>query len=512
MTGMLILNCRLPDGLLGSVHVEDGRIEKVSDDPTHNVNRGAQTLDANGGSIFPGLTDTHCHPFGYGWLKRNVDLRGSSNVTGLRLRLQARVKRTPPGEWVTGMGWDNEAFPDGKMPNRTNIDDLSPRNPVSLSRVCGHIVLLNTRAVEALGLGEARGPEYERDSAGELTGIVKERALSKVFSALPRSAEACAADLLGVEVEAMRFGLTKLHCIISPEGYKEELSAMGSLHRTGSLSLRYRIYIPPEAIGYVEEEGLRRKLNDERVRMNGVKIYADGSLGARTAALREPYADDPTNSGILRYTDSQLQSVVQDSDSAGYQVIVHAIGDRAIEQALGAISMISGPGNVKRHRIEHASLLPKDLRSKMSKYGIRATVQPAFITSDTWAVARLGEERARELYPLRSMIGEGIICSGSSDAPVETLSPIVGAWSAIVRAGSTPEESLTLEQSIGLYTDNANSNGLDDSFGMVDGSPADLTIMDSDVTGMHPALFRKVGVVATLVGGSVVHSYLGEGT
>jgi predicted amidohydrolase YtcJ len=512
MTSLLVGNCRLPDGRLGSIQLENGKVVHVSEDPTLEAGGGTPRLDANGGSIFPGFTDTHCHPFGYGWLKRNVDLRGSSNVTGLRLRLQARVKRTPPGEWVSGMGWDNEAFPDGKMPARGDIDDLSPRNPVALSRVCGHIVLLNTRAVETLGLGDAQGPEYERDSAGELTGIVKEGALSRVFSALPRSAEASAADLLGVEVEAMRFGLTKLHCIVSPEGYKEELAALENLHRAGSLSIRYRIYIPPEAMDYVEEKNLKGKLNDDRVRINGVKIYADGSLGARTAALREPYADDSTNSGLLRYTDSMLQNLVQDSNNAGYQVIVHAIGDRAIEQALDALSMISDSGNPRRHRIEHASLLPKDLRASMSRHEIRAAVQPAFITSDTWAIERLGEERASDLYPLKSMLRDGIICSGSSDAPVETLSPIVGAWSAMVRGVSAPEESLALNDALGLYTEAANSNGLDDGFDIGDGSPADFTILDSDVTGMHPALFRKVGVAATVVEGNLVHSYLGDGT
>jgi predicted amidohydrolase YtcJ len=411
-----------------------------------------------------------------------------------------------------GMGWNNEAFPEGKMPSRADIDDLSSRNPVALSRVCGHIVLLNTRAIEILGISGEQGPEYERNSSGGLTGIVKEGALSKVFSALPRSMEVCSADLLGVEVEAMKFGLTKLHCIISPEGYKEELAALESLHQTSSLSLRYRAYIPPEAIDYVDEKGLRQKLNDDKVRINGVKIYADGSLGARTAALREPYTDEPTNSGLLRYEDSELQGLVQDSDRAGYQVIVHAIGDRAIEQAIEALGEVTGAKNAKRHRIEHASLLPKDLRTKMAKFGIRAVVQPAFITSDTWAVDRLGDERARDLYPLKSMLREGIVCSGSSDAPVETLSPVVGAWSAMVRVGANSEETLTLDQSIGLYTDNANSNGLDDSFGVEVGAPADFTIMDSDITGMHPALFRKVGVAATLVGGSVVHSDLGEGT
>jgi predicted amidohydrolase YtcJ len=191
-------------------------------------------------------------------------------------------------------------------------------------------------------------------------------------------------------------------------------------------------------------------------------------------------------------------------------VIVHAIGDRAIEQAVDAISRVAGTKNQRRHRIEHASLLPRDLRNKMSKHRIRAAVQPSFITSDTWAVDRLGEERVRDLYPLKSMLDEGIIASGSSDAPVESLSPIVGVWAAMVRVGFAPEESLTLDESLGLYTTNAASNGLNENVSVEEGSLADFTLLDSDITGMHPALLRKVGVSATVVGGTLVHSILGE--
>ncbi|MDA4120785.1 MAG: amidohydrolase [Thaumarchaeota archaeon] len=510
MTGVLIENCTLLHRGVGSVYVADGRVIKVMTDGIPAIPESTVRLDANGSSLLPGLIDTHCHPFGYGWLKRNIDLRGTTNITGLRLRLQARVLRTSPGEWVTGMGWDNESFPGGRMPTRSEIDDLSPRNPVALSRVCGHIVLLNSIAVELLGLSSAQGPEYERDTAGVLTGIVKEGALGAVFSAFPRSVQLSSNDLLAVEVEAMRFGLTTLHCILSPEGYQEELEALQTLHSADSLSLRYRIYLPPEAMKYVEEHRLRQRLGDDRVRINGIKIYADGSMGARTAALREPYADDPGNTGLLRHSDSELQGLVDSADGKGYQVIVHAIGDRAIEQAIDAISHVTGSKNERRHRIEHASLLPRDLRNKMAKYRIRATVQPSFITSDAWAVDRLGEERVRDLYPLKSMLNEGIIASGSSDAPIESLSPVIGVWAAMVRMGSAPEESLTLDECLGLYTTNAASNGFDEMVRLEEGSQADFTLLDSDITGMHPALLRKVGVSATMVGGTLVHSTLGE--
>lgn len=507
MTGVLIRDCNL--GGLGacSVYCEGGRVVRIAQEPLAPP-EGTEVIDANGGSLIPGLVDSHCHPFEYGWLKRSIDLRGTTNVTGIRLRLNAGIQRAKPGEWVTGMGWDQETFPGGRMPSREDIDDISPLNPVALSRVCGHIALLNGRAIEELGFASRAGEEYDRDQAGGLTGIVKERAIAEAFARVPRSAEREAADLQSVEAEAARLGLTTMHCIVSPEGFREELEALALLDSAGSLSLRYRVYIPPEAMEFVEARGYRAKLAGDRVRINGVKIYADGSLGARTAALREPYSDDPSNAGILRHTDRELADLVERVDAKGYQAVVHAIGDRAVEQAADAIARVAGTNNARRHRIEHASLLPGDLRRKMARHGIRVTVQPLFITSDTWAVDRLGEGRLRDLYPLRSLSEEGIEASGSSDSPVESLSPITGMWASMTRGGSTPRESLTLEQALSLYTSNAASNGYDDADVILkEGAPANLTLLDSDIRGMHPALFRKVGVLATVVDGTAVHSF-----
>jgi len=464
-------------------------------------------IEANGGSLHPGFVDSHCHPFEYGWLKRSVNLLGVANTTGMRLRVLGGIQRVKPGEWVSGMGWDQEIFPGRSMPSRTDIDDISQENPVVLSRVCGHIGLLNSRAIEVLGFENRAGEEYGRDERGVLTGIVRERALEEVYGKIPKSAERSAADLQSVEAEAARLGLTTLHCIVSPGGYREELDALAALGTSGSLSLAYRVYVPPEALGHIESTGTWKRLAGPRLRINGVKIYADGSLGARTAALREPYSDDPSNRGILRYTDQGLVDLVEVIDAKGMQVVVHAIGDRAVEQATDALARVAGANNPRRHRIEHASLLPRDLRSKMARHGIRAAVQPLFITSDSWAIGRLGEERVHDLYPLKSMLADGIVASGSSDSPVESMNPILAMWAAMTRGGADSTEILTFAEALSIYTTNGRSNGFDSAEGLSEGSPANLTLLDSDAGVMHPALFRKAGVLATLVDGVAVHSY-----
>lgn len=506
----MIENCKLGGRKTGSLMVKGGKIVELSDSASLDAPNGMKRLDANGATLFPGFIDTHCHPFEFGWLKRNVDLRGTGSITGLRLRLFAKVQRLKPGEWVTGMGWDQETFGEGRMPDRSDIDDLSGKNPVALTRVCGHIALLNTVAIRTLALEGRQGPEFVRDDGGRLTGIVKEGALEEIHGKIPRSAEVCAGDLLSAEAEAARCGITTLHSVVSPAGYREELEALAALHAASALSVRYRVYIPAEAMGYVKERGLRSKLDDAKVRINGVKVYADGSLGARTAALRLPYADDPGNSGILRHTDEELGCIVEDADGAGYQVIIHAIGDRAVEQAIQALSRVTGARNPRRHRIEHASLLPSDLLARMRKHGIRAAVQPLFITSDAWAAKRLGEDRVENLYPLKSMLAGRIVASGGSDSPVEQMSPLLGIWAAMVRGGFAPRESLSLDEALGLYTSNASSNGSDEvGSGLAEGADANLTLLDSDVEGMHSAMLRNVGVAATIVGGRLVYSSAG---
>ena len=508
--GLLIENCRLAGGVLGSAYIEDQIVTSTSDGPTQQVPTGTYRIDAGGSTLFPGFIDSHCHPFEYGRSKRHLDLRGVSNLTGLRMRLAARVQSAQPGEWIQGRGWDQEALTEGRMPARSDIDDISGGNPVVLTRVCGHIALLNGVALSKLSLGDRQGPEYDRDEARGLTGIVRERALDEVNFSIPEeSPDMTFSDLLSFELEATRNGLTAVHCIVSPENYAEELAALARCVSEVQRGLRYRIYVPPEAVSFVEEGRLRDRFAGNRAKINGVKIYADGSLGARTAALREPYQDEPGNSGILRYQDEELAGLVGKCDALGYQVIVHAIGDRAVEQAIDALEAAAGGGNPRRHRIEHASLVPRDLRGRLRKHGIRAAVQPGFIISDFWALSRLGAERVMDLYPLRSILEEGIVASGGSDAPVESLNPLLGMWAAMTRGPIAPDQKLGLRQAFDLYTTNAAQNGLDADPSPQEGSPANFTILDAETEGMHPALLRNLKVAASISMGTVTYSFEG---
>jgi predicted amidohydrolase YtcJ len=521
MTGgsLLIENCRVLNAEGKTPHrsilVEDGRITRLSDDATQTVPAHLSRLDAGGGTAVAGLIDSHCHPVGLGELRRILDLGGTTNVTSVRLRLFATARKAPPGEWILGRGWDHEALTERRYLTKSDVDDLTPENPLFLRRVCGHVALLNSRALKQLSLADSDASLdrrfYERDSSGRLSGIIKEIAIEKATREIPAwTPDVVAKDILTAEFEAARSGLTTLHCILS-NNFRAELAAFERLSSEGKLALRYRLFVPLEAADYVDGGQWKGRFDPQMVRINGVKLYADGSLGARTAALREPYSDEPDNTGILRHSPEELRELAAKAASRGHQVIIHAIGDRAVEESIDAIEAVSDGGNKRRHRIEHASVCDGEMVGRLKRLQIGVTVQPHFIVSDTWAEERLGPERLNWLYPLRTLLAGGVVASGSSDSPVEPVSPLLGIWAAMVRAGFAEKEKLILHEALKMYTKNGAWNGFDEeSLGEIrEGALADLTVLDSDIEGMHPAMLRKVGVAATVVNGQVAYSYEG---
>lgn len=514
-TRVLVENCKVISSPISegvrSILIEGGKIERLSDSPTQSVQGEVLRLDAHECTVSPGLVDTHCHLFQQGASRRVLDLRGTTSITSIRLRLHSRVGRATRGEWIFGRGWDQETLSDGRFPTRQDIDDLTPNNPTLLTRVCGHVGLLNSPAVEALAVGESaptRPELVERDSQGMLTGIVREGALESVQTKIPRqSLTTTQEDLLTAEYEAAKNGITTIHCILS-DNFGQELQVLRSAYEQGRLSLRYRIYAPSGSLEPMERGELGTFPQTKMLSLNGVKLFADGSLGARTAALSQPYSDDPSAKGVLRYTSEGLVSVLSRIGALGIQAAVHAIGDAAVSQTLEAFEEVEGKDYGRRWRIEHASLTNQDIRRRMKEQDGCVTVQPHFVISDLWVGRRLGRERLKDLYTFKSFVDEGLKVSGSSDAPVEPLSPLLSIWAAMVRSGYGEEERLSLNEGLALYTSNAAYLSFDeDSLGRIEeGLAADLTIFDSDINEMHPAILRRVNIANTIVNGELVYS------
>jgi predicted amidohydrolase YtcJ len=266
--------------------------------------------------------------------------------------------------------------------------------------------------------------------------------------------------------------------------------------------------IPVKLLGELVSLGLVTGFGNDMVRLGFVKILADGSLGARTAALKQPYTDKPETNGMLIYSQRKLNGLVLKAHKAGWQLAVHAIGDGAIESVLKAFSkaLKRFPREDHRHRVEHCSVLNPRLIRRMKKLGLIASVQPHFIVSDFWVVDRVGTERARWVYPFKTLLKSGVVVASGSDCPVEPISPILGVWAAVARK-SFVEESLTVEEALKTYTLNAAYASFSEmETGTIEpGKRADLTVLSEDIFKVLPDRIRDVRVEMTIVGGKVVY-------
>jgi len=446
---------------------------------------------------------------GYGMRLRNLNLTGIGSIEEIKTRVAKTASTRPKGAWILGGGWDHEKLQEQRYPNTHDLDEATS-NPVFLRRICGHVAVANTPALSTFRIDrntpDPEGGVIVKDHHGDPTGILKEKAIDHVQEFIPRNEKETRAALVSASRRLVRFGLTSLQCIIEDV---EEFRAIRNLKDEGKIPQSIYAILPSSLVDHLVSCGLSTEKGGAALRVGGLKVYLDGSLGARTAALNDAYSDDPTSSGMLTVTHDQLSELSIKARKARFQLCIHAIGDRAVEMAIKILEEIFGPRDCRRlrHRIEHSSLLSPRLISKMRKLGLVASVQPRFIYSDSWASRRLGLSRARYLYPFSSMVRAGIPIAAGSDSPVEDPNPLEGIWSAVVRPGSAyPEERLTVDQALAGYTTGASfASFSEDARGTLEpGSAADMVVLNNDPFESRPDDLRRIRVVCTIIGGEVV--------
>jgi len=327
------------------------------------------------------------------------------------------------------------------------------------------------------------------------------------WKAVPEPSEEELTKACGLACQkAVESGLTSVHWLISSQA---EILVIQKLRAENRLPIRVYIMIPVDFLNHLTDLGLRTGFGDDMVKIGGVKILADGSLGARTAALAEPYDDDPSTKGMSLYSQEQLDALVAKAHKAGLQLAIHAIGDQAVDMVLTALekALKKEPKRRYRHRVEHASVLNERLIQRMKKLGVMATVQPHFVISDFWVVDRVGLKRARWVYPFKTLIQKSVLIAGSSDCPVEPISPLLGIYAAVARKAFA-DEGISVDEALCLYTVNAAYASFEENIkGSIEvGKLADFVVLSHDPCKVLPDKIRDIEVEMTIVGGKMMYA------
>ena len=483
----------------------------------------ARVIDAAGGLVTPGFIDSHVHFIDGGFRLASVQLRDAKTPEEFTARIRKYAAALPPGTWITGGDWDHTLW-GGELPRRDWIDSVTPNNPVWVSRLDGHMTLANGLALAAGKVSRATadvdGGTVVRDVAGEPTGILKDNAQSYVNSAEPpRSPELSDRALAAAMKYVAERGVTSVHNV----GSFEDLAAFERARSSKSLITRIYAITPISQWERLRDTVAKKGRGDEWIRIGGLKGFVDGSLGSHTAAMLAPFTDTPADSGFLVETEKDLYSWTANADKSGLQLVVHAVGDRAIRTQLDIFERVQKENGAKdrRFRIEHAQhIAPADI-PRFAKLGVIPSMQPYHAIDDgRWADMVIGKERSKTTYAFRSLIDSGSRLAFGSDWFVAPPSPIEGIFGAVTRRtiddrnpdGWVPEQKIGVEEALRAYTIDAAYASFDETAkGSIErGKLADLVLLDRDITRIAPASIRDARILLTIVGGRVVFEAAGR--
>jgi predicted amidohydrolase YtcJ len=483
---------------------------------------GVETVNLKGQFVMPGFNDAHVHLGGAGADVLAVPLTGVPSAEEMQKRVADAVAQRKPGEWITGGGWDHTAWPEKRFPNRQQLDAVAPKNPVILTHISGHVAVANSLALKSAEIDKTTpnppGGEIEHDAFGEPTGMLKEDAamsLVKVRIPDPSTGQRRKGIELVLENVA-RNGVT------SVQDYSEwaDFQVYQQLKEESKLTVRITEWLPFN-LPLDELQNMRAQggTRDPWLKTGALKAFTDGALGSRTAAMLEPYSDDPSTTGILTNDPEKLTAMAIQRDKAGFQLAFHAIGDRANRIALDvfeAVAKANGPRD-RRDRIEHAQVVePMDF-ARFAQLKVIASMQPSHQTTDMrWAEDRIGPVRIKGAYAWATMLKNGVRLVFGTDYDVEPISPFRGLYACVTRErpdggpknGWEPQEKISLDDCIRAYTSGSAYAQFEEGRKgeLKSGEYADFIILSNDLTKVPPAQFTKTRVLRTLVGGRIVYS------
>ncbi len=520
IAGHALIGARQTLGNNVGILVRDGRIAEIGDAAAmRTAHADAQIQDYSTATLLPGLIDAHGHLYGLGLALDTVDLVDTHSFDEVAQRIADRAKGTSSSEWILGRGWDQNDWPDAEFPTASALDQTISDRPVWMKRIDGHAGLANSAALRLAGITrdtpDPEGGRILRDPAGNATGVFIDAAMSLVETHIPavsfetrkrrvlRAAEAIAAN-----------GLTGMH---DAGAEADTIRAVRELIDEGRFPIRVQIMVGDDA-KLVDEWFARGPLigYGNRLTVRSVKLYGDGALGSRGAAMLAPYSDDPSNTGLLTARPEHIEDIARRGSKAGFQINTHAIGDRGVRTAIDAYER-AGIRASQRFRIEHFQIVALDDITRAARLGIIASMQPTHATSDMpWAEQRVGAERIRGAYAWGSVLDASGRLALGSDFPVEAVSPFFGLYSSVTRqdpqgqppGGWHPDQRLTLAEAIRGFTIDAAWAAFDEAtLGTIEpGKFADFTVVDGDFMNVAPAGIHDIRARATVVNGVVVWS------
>ncbi len=477
--------------------------------------------DIGGRLMLPGFIDNHTHFSSGGFQLQNVDLRDAASEREFARRIRERAERYP-SRWITGGDWDHDNWPGGNLPTKELIDEVTPGTPVFVNRYDGHMVLVNSYVLKLAGITkntpDPPGGSIVRDpKTGDPTGVLKDEAMSLVYSHMPDATEEELLDAVRLALaEARKLGITSIQDMSS----SSDVRAYQTLREEGELTARFYCRLPISQWENLARIGIRVPFGDSWIRMGSLKAYADGSLGSSTALFFDPFTSDPGTKGLPSdiLLDGRLERWALAADRARLQLSIHAIGDSANTRILDLFAKIvkENPSWDRRFRIEHAQHIhPKDFK-RFADLGVIASVQPYHAIDDgRWAEKRIGRERSKTTYPFRSFLSNKVRMTFGSDWTVAPLSPLLGIYAAVTRRttdganpdGWFPEQKITVEEAIKAYTmDNAYAAFEEEEKGSITaGKLADFVVLKEDIFSIDPNRIGKVQVDMTILGGKVVY-------
>lgn len=507
----------------GAVAIAGGKILAVADssDVARYVGPTTALVSAGGGLVVPGFADAHTHFIDGGFQLASVDLRTTATPQEFIRRLKEFALTRKPGEWILGGDWDQTLWPGQPLPRHEWIDSVTPNNPVFVNRLDGHEALANAAAMRAAGVTGATptpaGGEVLRDPrTGDPIGIFKDGALGLIGHAVPApSPERRDSALARALADAAALGVTATSHMAASW---EDLASYRRLERAGRLTLRVAVYLPLDAWPAVADSVRRGGAGDAWVKIGGLKGFMDGSAGSRTAYFFAPYSDSAGYRGLLQHPEADMRRWIGNADSAGLQVAVHAIGDRANAILLAiydSVARAHGPRD-RRFRVEHAQhLRPEDI-PRFGTFGVIASMQPYHAIDDgRWVERRIGPVRIKTTYAFRSLLDSGAKLAFGSDWTVAPLDPILGVYAAVTRRtldgkhpdGWVPEQKISLAAALRGYTAGAAYATFDDGTRgvLAPGYEADVVVLDANLFRVPADSLDRVRVRYTIVGGKLVY-------